>query len=277
MFGVALNYFSKPQYPPSVKQSAKFALSLLKNCPEVTSVILVDGSKDVDKELCQYCVSLGFTYKHTGKILSFAEGYNLGISLLKEDWVVTMASDIYVYPNTFYRFRQFIENHKELTIGCLIPHLSKCDFPLQTKGYAHSCYSPLMTLNLNVFPRSVFEKIGGISTEYTGNFNDVDTVLKLKQLGLNIFLVDTNASHYGRLTTQQGSNTSTLADKNLFYSNFPALKSDNGLWNLRIDKFIKNPLLKLAFLLFPKIPFNFLRNRLLSFSYTMIYILQKVE
>jgi GT2 family glycosyltransferase len=44
-----------------------------------------------------------------------------------------------------------------------------------------ACYAPIMSFNLNVFPRDVFEKIGGLSTNYTGNFNDIDMSLKLKK------------------------------------------------------------------------------------------------
>jgi hypothetical protein len=50
MFGVVVNYFHREGYPQSVQESARLALSLLKNCPEVTSIILADGSSQVNRD-----------------------------------------------------------------------------------------------------------------------------------------------------------------------------------------------------------------------------------
>lgn len=279
MFGVAVNYFRMKNYPLSVKESAKFTISLLKNCPEVTTIILVDGSATADDELRNYCQSIGTNYLHEGRVLSFAEAYNLGVSKLTESWVVTMASDIYVYPGTFTTFWKFIETHKDKAIGCLIPYLSRCDFPLQRAAdhsKKHSCYSPIMTLNLNVFPRDVYEKIGGISTNYTGNFNDIDLTVKLQKNGLNVFLVNNYVQHYGRLTLRYGTNVDSRADWKNFYADYPELKGNSELWNLRLDKFLRNPLLKLIFRIAMKVKNEKLKNKLHKWVYALIPVMQKV-
>ncbi|MFB2835371.1 glycosyltransferase family 2 protein [Floridanema evergladense] len=279
MFGVTVNHFYKENYPPFVKQSTKFAASLLKNCPEVTTVIVIDGSATEDEELRNYCESIGINYLHGGKILSFAEAYNLGVSQLTESWVVTMASDIYVYPTTFTTFREFIETHKDKEIGCLIPYLSRCDFPVQRttqNQQRYSCYSPIMSLNMNVFPKDVYEKSGGISTNYTGNFNDVDLTLKLQKMGLNIFLVDNYVQHYGRLTLRHGTNVDAHSDWKIFYADYPELKGNSELWSLRLDKFLRHPILKLVFRIAMKVKNKELRNKLHNWVYDMIPVLQKV-
>jgi len=279
MFGVTVNYFSKETYPPSVKESTKFAVSLLKNCPEVTSIILVDASSSADQELQNYCESLGIIYKHAGKVLSFAEAYNLGVSHLNEEWVVTMASDIYVYPGTFTTFREFIENHKDLAIGCLIPYLSRSDFPVQRisqKDQKYSCYAPFITINLNIFPNNVYESIGGISNKYTGNFNDIDTTLQLQKLGLDVFLVNNYVHHYGRLTLRHGSNVDAKSDWKNFYADYPEFKCNSDLWNLRLDKFLRHPLLKLVFRVSLKVRNRNIREKLNNWIYEMIPVLQRV-
>jgi GT2 family glycosyltransferase len=250
MFGIVVNYFSKDSYPPSVKESAKFAVSLLKNCPEVASIILVDGSAEPNPELQKYCQSLSVRYEHFGREMSFAEAYNYGASMISENWICTMASDIYVLPDTFTKFSQFINNHPDLSIGCLIPYLSTCDLPLQRTfhtGKRFNAYSPLMTFNLNVFPSNVFKQIGGLSSKYTGNFNDIDMTIKLKKMGLNVFLIDSYVHHYGRLTLRHGSNVKARTDWEQFYADYPELKSCSDLWNLKLDYFIRHPVLKFIY------------------------------
>ena len=208
MFGVTVNHFRKADHPISVQQSTKFALSLLKNCDEVTTIVVIDSSEQYDPDLDDFCRSINASYYHYGKILSFAEAYNRGVALLGEEWVVTMASDIYVLPDTFSLFENFIRTHPNTPIGCLVPYLSTSDYPLQEGSRLkkrQSCYAGIMTYNLNVFPKSVFESIGGLSTEYSGNFNDIETSLQLKGMKLEVILVDSFAYHYGRMTLQHGS------------------------------------------------------------------------
>jgi GT2 family glycosyltransferase len=279
MFGVVVNYFHREGYPQSVQESARLALSLLKNCPEVTSIILADGSSQVNTDFKEYCEALNIKYVHAGKMLSFAEAYNYGAGMLREDWIVTMASDIYVYPKTFCEFRLFIEKHGNLSIGCLIPYLSRCDLPMQRTSQTakkEACYAPIMSFNLNLFPRDVFEKIGGLSTNYTGNFNDIDMSLKLKKMGLDIFLVPTYVHHYGRLTLEHGSNVEGKADWKQFYADYPELKCNSLLWNLKLDEFLRHPILKMVYRLSTRVRHQALKKNLTFWVYDMIPVLQRV-
>lgn len=283
MFGVVVNYFATENYPPSVKQSAKFAVSLLKNCQEVTSIVLVDGSDNPDIELKNYCEHLGIIYGHSGERMSFGEAYNYGVGMLKEDWIALMASDIYVYPYTFSEFRNFIDKYPNLRIGCLIPYLTRCDLPIQ-QSYQFSqkddCYASIMTLNLNVFKKDVFEKVGGINTKYTGNFNDIDLALKLKEIGCDIFLVAGASSvvHYGRLTLQHGSSVDGNYDYKQFYDDHPEMYLSGGFWNLSIDKFIRHPILKFLYRLnarFGRNPEN--KKQRLAWVLRQVPALQKIK
>ncbi|BBI31796.1 glycosyltransferase family 2 protein [Cohnella abietis] len=244
-FGVVVNYFSKPNHPISVKYSVQFALSLLKNCPEVTEIVLSDGSENPDDQLRNFCDSLNMRYLHSGKILSFPEGYNAGVQQLTTEWIVTMASDVYVTPTTFTAIDQFISQHKNpKQIGCLIPYLSKSDLPTQqytNTMLSRNCQSPGMTFNLNVFRREVYDLVGGMTQDYTGNFNDFEMCLKLRENNLKVYLVgDSYAVHYGQLTLKFGSNTSVDQDKNKFYSNHPHLFERNGLWDMRFNHFFES-------------------------------------
>lgn len=279
MFGIVVNYFSRPNHPPSIRQSAVFALSLLKNCSEVTSIVLVDGSGESDLEMENACASLGAKYCHFGRMLSFGEAYNKGAELLTEAWIVTMASDIYVYPDTFLRFRKFIEAHPQAPVGCLIPYLSACDYPVQLSHQSSrrvNCDAGVMTYNLNVFPRDVFWKLGGLSESYTGCYNDVDTSIKIKKLKLRVFLVDTFALHYGRLTLVYGSNADWNTDAAAFFQDYPELKSESYLWNIDLNYFLRSPLLKFVFSVANAIRPRRLRTPLMIWILRSIPRLQKI-
>lgn len=279
MFGVAVNHFRKANHPISVQQSTKFALSLLKNCIEITTIVVIDSSEHYDSDLDDFCQSINASYHHYGRILSFAEAYNCGVALLSEEWVVTMASDIYVLPNTFTSFESFIKTHPNEPIGCLIPYLSTSDYSLQEAlrlKKRQSCYAGIMTYNLNVFPKNVFKALGGLSTEYSGNFNDIETSLRLRDLNLEVILVDSFAYHYGRMTLQHGSTVDLTDDCKKFQVNHPQMLVSNTS-RIRLDKVYTHPLLKAAFCLSLSIRPRRLRISLENWIYKNAPSLQRVR
>ncbi|OCT10701.1 hypothetical protein A8709_22965 [Paenibacillus pectinilyticus] len=247
-FGVVVNYFSKDSHPISVKYSAMFALSLLKNCPEVREIVLSDGSEIPDNDLSSFCESIEIKYLHSGRMMSFAEGYNYGVEHLTEDWIATMASDIYVTPTTFTAIDRFIWKNGDLNIGCLIPYLSRSDLPTQqfsSSYFSRDCESPGMTFNLNIFKKDVYKKLDGMTREYSGNFNDIEMWLKLKEKGLNVYLVGSSyAVHYGQLTLTYGSNTNVNNDKEKFYKKHPQLFEKGSFFDMRMDEFFQSRILK---------------------------------
>jgi GT2 family glycosyltransferase len=279
-FGVVVNYFSKKTHPISVKYSAKFALSLLKNCPEVSEIVLSDGSAEQDDELSCFCDSLEIKYVHSGKMMSFAEGYNYGVEHLTEDWIATMASDIYVTPTTFTAIMQFITENEKLNVGCLIPYLSKSDLPTQqfsTSFFSRDCFAPGMTFNLNIFKKNVFEELGGMTREYSGNFNDFEMWLKLKEIGLGVYLVGNSyAMHYGQLTLTYGSNTNAIKDREQFYKKHPYLLEEGSFFNMRIDKFFQSRILKYLYGFKSLLP-STRRNMYIVSLLKILPVLQKIK
>ena len=266
MFGVVVNTFLTDEHPPSVELSVQFAVSLVLNCPEVSSVVLVDGSARPSDTLGRFCARLGVRYHHAGRPLAFAEAYNQGAASLGEEWIALMASDVYVLPGTFADFRRFIEADPGRPIGCLIPYLSQSDFPVQegTAGRPRTaCRVPAMTLNLNVFRREVFESMGGLSEAYSGNFNDLDLSLRLKEAGLDTFLVDAYAHHYGSLTLRYGTNTRFLQDAEVFFAAHPDLRAERGLWNVRFDRLLESRRLRVLYRAATVVPSDTVRSRLL--------------
>jgi len=248
MFGVTVNYFSSIHSSTSTKQSVFFALSLLKNCSHVSTIVLSDGSEAEDHELRKYCESINVHYAHQGRLASFGDTYNYGACFLKEDWIALMASDIYVYPATFSAFDNFIKNHHELPIGCLIPYLSTSDLLFQMNQNRLDAYASLMTYNLNIFRRDVFLKIGGVNTMLNGCFNDIVTCIQLKKNGLDVFIVGGSyALHYGRLTVGNNINHKYIEDEKLFITKYPEYYDEAGYFKVKTVKFFKSNFLKVLF------------------------------
>lgn len=279
-FGVVVNYFKKTDHPESVKQSLIFALSQLKNCDEVNEIVVSDGSVNKDDELIDYCNRRNIKYLHIEGGMSFPEAYNYGVAQLQEEWIAIMASDIYVLPDTFTAFANFIRSYGKLNIGCLIPYISNSAYITQEsykRSSLISCYSGLMTFNLNVFKKSVYDKISGMSSDYSGNYNDVDAVLRLKKLNLNIILVkNAYAIHYGRLTLSHGSNTNVQEDYNVFKKKYPRYCDEKGLWNIKMELFLQNPILIAMYKLKNIVPSKKIRNKYLNMILKMIPIFQKI-
>ncbi len=280
MFGVAINHFQRPEHPLSVRQSTRLAIALLKNCVEITSIVVVDSSAEYDADLHKFCSDIDVTYKHYGRLLSFSEAYNNGVACLAEDWVVTMASDIYVCPDTFTLFKRFIENNPDLPIGCLIPYLSSCDYIAQEascNAVRHNCYPGMMTYNLNVFPRTVFEKIGGLSSKYSGCFNDIESSLNLKNFGLEVILVDSFAHHYGRLTLQYGTDVNFGTDWDRFYKDHPELLDPKESYQVRLDQLYSHPLLRVAYKLSANIRPRRFRRHIERWVFHNLPVFQRVK
>lgn len=246
--------------------SALFSVSLLLNCPEVSAVVLVDGSVEPSKTFETFCATHSVEYVHTGKAMSFAEAYNAGVARLNTDWIALMASDVYVLPGTFAAFKQFIEDNPDLSVGCLIPYLSQSDFRPQ-EGLPNrdrtNALVPVMTINLNVFRRGVYIEMGGLSEKYSGNYNDVDMAVRLRDKGLSIYLVDAYAHHYGSLTLRYGTNTRLEQDKETFFSQRPDLLSPHGWWALRFDQLFESRRLKWMYRAAAAVPSDTVRSHAL--------------
>lgn len=250
MFGVVVNTFFTESQPLLVQKSAEFAISLLFDCDEVSSVVVVDGSETPKSAIKLFCDDNDVMYVHSGHKMSFAQAYNLGASYIKEEWIALMASDIYVLGNTFGSFKNFIDDHGDLPIGCLVPYLSRSDLDMQ-QAFVYDDLAnvrvPAMTLNLNVIKRSVFEKVKGLSDDYSGNYTDMDFLIKLKNIGLDVFMIDAYANHYGSLTVTFGTDVNGPADRTVFTSKWPEMTSERGLWGIRMDKLIHSRRLRLLY------------------------------
>ena len=263
--GIVVNYYWKPSFPTSCRYSTLVSLLSLVEAGFKENIVLVDGSPIHDPFIEEQCEVLGIRSIHTDSNLTFAEGYNLGIEHSQGEYVCLMANDIYPTRDAFEKMFEWIAKPE---VGCSFPYLTTSDYPGQVSSFvrrAVTCEPTFMTLNINLFKRSVLEEIGGLDRDFSGGYNDVDLLVKIRKLGYRVVLVgDTNAIHLGRMTISQGSNYKISArDHDLFVKKYPALAAKHGKWGYKhwVKPFAVNKRIAFLWWLCQHTPSTRLRNR----------------
>lgn len=232
--GFVVNYYWRPTYPKSVRSSATLAIHMLRNCTFIDQIVLVDGSSNPDFEIKDICEQSEIIYIHMGKELKLAEGFNVGWKRLDTYYVGLMASDVFPFPETIAALLDAISLPD---IGSVSPFLDFCDYPGQMAAYVRkpvSCEPTSLTLNLNIFKRSVLESINGIDENYTGGFNDVIMLMKIRQKGFRVLLIgNTRVTHIGGITVANGTNFLLSEDNVQFTQEFPQVRTNHGKWNIK--------------------------------------------
>lgn len=220
------------------------SLRLLKMTPCVGTVVLADGSREPDVEMRTFCINNGIQYLHFGRQVGYAEAYNLGWRTLAEPYVGLMANDIIPHPvETMQILLDWIEKPD---IGCVAPYFHTgrpiCD-ETQRMGYwnrsLQTCEPASLTLNLNLFKRSVLEDIGGIEERYLFGYAEPIFILKLRTSGYRVVLVGgTQCYHYGELTKSLGvsdlSKELYAKDAQMWQDEYAPYASRRGLAGIKL-------------------------------------------
>lgn len=239
-FFFVLNHFLPDEHDDHVRASTVFAAALALKSARVATVLVVDGSRVADDGLRSTLEEMGARYLHLGRSLSFSEGYNEGLARSDQPWTILSASDVYSSPEVFDSVADLIDLVPSERIGCVIPQLSFSDLPYQEiRGRIRQVVSvPLMTLNFNVFETAYLRGIGGVPSEFTGNYNDVLLADRIKRDKREIYMVPAACIHYGSLTLKTGKSTvSSSGDEAKFASDYPELHDPGALWHVRLDAF----------------------------------------
>lgn len=264
--GVVVNYYWKSSFPTSSRFSTLVSLLSLLEAGFKENIILVDGSPIHDPFIEEHCENLGIRSIHTDSNLTFAEGYNLGIEHSKGEYICLMANDIYPTRDAFEKLYKWISLPD---VGCVFPYLSSSDYPGQIPSFVRkpiTCEPTCMTLNINLFRRSVLEEIGGLDVDFSGGYNDIVTLTSIRSLGYKVILVgDTNVTHLGRMTISHGSNyVISKNDYEIFINKFPHLQAKHGKWGYKhwVKPFAMNKKVALSWWLCQNIPSTRVRKYL---------------
>lgn len=245
--GVVVNYYTNYSSVEShevLVAATGLSLRLLKMNPSVGTVILVDGSEESDEKMKEVCEDIGVRYYHDGKKISYAKAYNIGWQSLTEPYIGLMANDIVPFPLDTIQI--LLDWLKRPDIGCVFPYLTSNSLrggETQRPGFwgrgSRTCELTSMTLNLNLFKRSVLEKIGGLDENYLFGYAEPILLIKIRSLGFRVVLVgDTRAFHYEKLTKSLGESTLAeelyLEDSQRWYKEYPRYASKRGIANLNL-------------------------------------------
>lgn len=242
-----INHFRAAPAQTHLTASTWLSATLASRSDHVAQVIIADGSTQPDRDLQELVASdPKIEHVHSGHQLTFAEGYNLGLSSVKTEWVTLSASD--VYPNDAFFSELVAEIAKaDEKVGCFIPRLTQSDLQAQEPSRLFgrkTRRTPLMTLNLNAFrTRLIRDELGGVPTIYSGNYNDVHLSQQLCRRGLETVLLTTVVVHYGSLTLSSGtSNVRAEKDFAAFSERNPSSVKVESLWHVRPSTFVSAPL-----------------------------------
>lgn len=232
--GVVVNYFWLPSYPKNIQLITWAALLSLSEISVIKNVIVVDGSPKPDPFISSITRQLGFDLISLGHNLSYAEGFNTGINLLNNEYVCLMANDVFLTSDFFEKSFEWIIRPD---VGCVFPYLSFSDYSGQMYSSVRktiTCEPTLMTLNINLFKQSVLEEIKGIDENYSGSYNDVILMAKIRNKGHRVIQVgQTCVNHLGKITISQGTNYHKDLDFQRFTKEFSHYRAKHGKWQIK--------------------------------------------
>jgi GT2 family glycosyltransferase len=203
---VVVNSFN-PRGDSRLRSMTEFALRCYRaSTPTDHELILVDGSATRDARLAEICDELGYRYLHQGRRLAFAEGYNAGMAESRAPWVVLAASDIFVVPGWL---EKLLAEANRTGAWMAAPYLSFSDYPSQRLQYVVSPQTFVpnhLTFNLNLISRQCIEEVGLLDEQFSGCFNDVDYVLRIRAAGGEVILANCGEiTHLGSATLSKSA------------------------------------------------------------------------
>lgn len=228
---VIVNYFN-PDANPRIEAMVRYCLecydSYTKNDREI---ILVDGSGAASPGVQRFCESRGWLYRVCTAKGAFARIYNLGMTEARGDYRVWSASDIFVCQGWDERL---IGELERTGAWMAAPYLTNSDYvaqlrlwPLQMKTF----YASYMTFNLNMITKHCYENVGLMDERFTGNYNDLDYLVRIRRAGGEAIIVDAGqVLHVARGTASVASTFRLDQDLERFLNKYPELKTKRADW-----------------------------------------------
>lgn len=225
---VIFNYFN-PKQSVTLQRTAVFALeSLLATTGDDAEIICADGSGLVSETLARLASGTRVRYEPSERAERFAETYNRGARLATADFIVLCASDIFFTTPWLDKLLHPIESG---LAAMTCPYLSYSDYiaqcysaPLRRNRFEPCC----MTINVNAIRRETWEEVGPLDLSYTGNYNDIDYLIRLRKRGLKAAIVDCDPiTHLGSATLSTSSQLRADQDRATFVAKNPTLAADD--------------------------------------------------
>lgn len=226
---VVVNYFN-PGRRPELQRTVLFCLEgLLQTAGKDAEIICADGSGGTPCDaLNAFARGRGVVYAPSDAPEEFAVTYNRGCALAKGEILVLCASDIFTYEPWLEELTRQLDA-SGAAMAC--PYLSYTDYiaqaysaPPKRNRFAPCC----LTINVNAIRRETWATVGPLSTSYTGNYNDLDYLIRLRQRGLQAIIADCGLiTHLGGITLSAGSLLRREQDQATFNAQYPAFATED--------------------------------------------------
>ncbi|MBL7043932.1 MAG: glycosyltransferase [Pirellulaceae bacterium] len=255
LLSIIINYFN-PNEHPRIEATLLLALESISSYTHHSyEVIISDASTNVSARLHEICLRKHWTYLHMPQA-SFPEGFNKGASKATGEYLVLMASDIFVCADWD---KTLLCELKRTEAWMAAPYLTASDYRAQTQfwGLRMKTFSPsAMTLNLIMISAQHFEQLGMLDPNL-GHFNDIDLLFRVRESGGEAIIAYCGqVSHISGATMSVATSIDYRADKDIFLNKHPCLKSRNARmdYDSHHKRFMRNPLLRTYFKVCASIP-----------------------
>lgn len=223
---VVINYYN-PHQVSRIYSMLDFVLETLSaNTAFPLEIILSDGSGLVSKRLVEKCAEKGWIYLHSLQKIGFAEAYNRGMEVATGDYRVWMASDILVVKGWE---KKLIEELERTHAWMAAPYLTSSDYPGQTYNWVVKMvtfHPSAMTFNLNMITRECYEKVGLMDEQFSGCFNDIDYLIRIRGCGGDAIIADAGqVLHVSRATITESTMVDGGVDRERFLKKYADLTS----------------------------------------------------
>jgi len=229
---IIVNHFN-PNSNSRLETMCILALEIYKDYTTLEhEVILSDGSGLFSDALDKKCKDLGYTYLPSQEKMSFSESYNQGLRVCKGEYISLCANDIFICPGWDVRL---IQELTRTNAWMAQPYLTSSDYPCQNFDYPYkrkTYNTSAMTFNLNIMTRECLEKVGLLSNDFSGCYNDSDYLIRIRNLGRHVITVDAGRiTHLGKATTSTAGSSFVAFEEDMikFKNIYPLYSKTVGL------------------------------------------------
>jgi GT2 family glycosyltransferase len=226
LVSVIVNYFN-PNEHSQLEAMIIFTLECLNTCTSYPlELIIADGSGKRSELLANKSQQRGWIYLESSFRETFAQTYNRGMVVATGDYRVWMASDIFVTKGWE---KHLIKELERTGAWMAAPYLTYSDYVSQRINLPLKMYTffpSLITFNLNMITSDCYEKVGLMDEQFSGCFNDVDYLIRIRKAGGEAIIVNAGQIlHFTRATTSVNSSVDYDKDMQLFLQKYPEIAS----------------------------------------------------
>lgn len=265
---IVVNYFN-PREDVRLLLMAKFALQSIKSFTNNSyELLLVDGTGKSSNDLEMLCNEEGWRYLPSIESEEYAVAFNRGLKLAQGEYCVVVASDIFVSE----AWDSLLISEMERTNAWMIaPYLSFADSPSQVWSFPiiKKSFEPVtITFNLNIISRKCINSIGMLDERFSGCFNDIDYLVRIRRAGGRIVISDAgHITHLGKGTTSKFTLVNYERDYSRFIEKYPELITgkEKFVINYANPVFAKSLCYRFLFMLSYRVSFLISQSRLQNF------------